>query len=104
MVGGVKRGLRRWPLRERVRLGVVEIVVLEREFPEPLTPGDVLRLAADTQCFDLYRVKPLRSYLMPSGRRMVCIFEAPDAEAIRAVARAHGFPSAVVWSSTLHTV
>ena len=81
----------------------MDYVVLEREFPEPLTPEDVTRLAAETQCLELYRVKPVRSYLMPDGRRMVCIFQAPDAEALRAVARSNDFPSAIIWSSTLHT-
>lgn len=79
-------------------------VILEREFPEPLSPDDVQRMAAEAQCFDLYRVKPVRSYLMPDGLRMVCIFQAPDAEALRSVGRANGFrPGSVIWSSTLHT-
>ena len=83
---------------------LVEYIVLEREFPEPLTPEDVRKLAAEAQCLDLYRVKPVRSYLMPDRRRMVCVFQAPDAEALRAVARVNGFPpDSVVWSSTLHT-
>ena len=79
-------------------------VVLEREFPEPLSPEDVSKMAASVQCLDLYRVKPVRSYLMPDRMRMVCIFEAPDAEALRSLARANDFPKgSVVWSSTLHT-
>ena len=82
----------------------MDYVVLEREFAEPLSPQDVRKLAAETHCLELYRVKPIRSYLMPGGRRMICVFEAPDAEAVRAVSRANGFPGAVVWPSTLHTV
>lgn len=79
-------------------------VVLEREFPEPLTPEDVERMAAEIQCLELYRVKPIRSYLMPDGKRLVCIFRAPDAEALRAVGRANAFPpGSTVWPSTLHT-
>jgi hypothetical protein len=35
---------------------------------------------------------------------MVCVFEAPDAEALRSLGRANDFPAgSVVWSSTLHT-
>jgi hypothetical protein len=78
-------------------------VILEREFPEPLTSDDVRRLASETQCLDLYRVRPVRSYLMPDGKRMVCVFEAPDAEALRSVGRANGFGWGFVWPSTLHT-
>ena len=62
------------------------------------------KMAASLQCVELYRVKPVRSYLMPGGKRMVCVFQAPDAEALRALGRANGFPpNSVVWSSTLHT-
>jgi len=83
----------------------VDFVVLEREFPEPLSPEDVPRMAAETQCLELYRVKPVCSYLMPDGLRMVCVFQAPDAQALRSVGRANGFPpNFVVWSSTLHTL
>jgi len=83
---------------------LVVFVILEREYLEPLSPEDVQRMAAETQCLELYRVKPVRSYLMPDGLRMVCIFQAPDAEALRSVGRANGFPpGSVVWSSTLHT-
>ena len=79
-------------------------VVLEREFPEPLSSDDVRQMAASVRCLDLYRVRPICSYLMPDGMRLVCIFEAPDAEALRSLGRANDFPAgSVVWSSTLHT-
>ncbi len=82
----------------------MEYVVLEREFPEPLNPAEVPTMAAETQCLELYRVRPVCSYLMPDGMRMVCVFEAPDAQALRSLARSNGFPDgSVVWSSTLHT-
>lgn len=101
---GVNRALRceigwySWYSRE------VDYVVLEREFPEPLSPADVPEMAASMQCLELYRVKPVCSYLMPDGRRMVCVFRAPDAQALRSLGRANGFSdSSVVWPSTLHT-
>jgi hypothetical protein len=82
----------------------VEHVVLERIFDEPLTADDVRRMASEMSCLELYRVKPVRSYLMPDGRRLVCVFQAPDAEALRAVGRANRFPvDAVAWPSTVHT-
>ena len=81
----------------------MEYVILEREFTEPLSSEAVRKMAAETRCLDLYRVRPVRSYLMPGGKRMVCIFEAPDAEALRAVGRSNGFSGAVIWSSTVHT-
>jgi hypothetical protein len=82
----------------------VEYVVLEREFPEPIKPEDVPPMAAQTQCLELYRVRPVCSYLMPDGKRMVCVFQAPDAQALRSLARANDFPANfAVWTSTLHT-
>lgn len=81
----------------------VERIVLEREFDEPLTAADVRRLASQAQCLGLYRVKPICSYLMPGGRRMVCIFEAPDAEALRSVGRGNQFRDATIWAATYHT-
>ena len=82
----------------------MEYVVLERQFPEPIKPEDVLKMAEETQCLELYRVKPVSSYLMPDGMRMVCVFQAPDAQALRSVARSNDFPvDFTVWTSTLHT-
>ena len=82
----------------------MEYIILEREFPQPLTQEDPPKMAASVQCLELYRVEPVCSYLTGDGHRMVCVFRAPDAEALRAVARANDFPSdSVVWPSTLHT-
>lgn len=84
---------------------MVDFVVLEREFSEPLSPEDVREMAAGIQCLELYRVKPVRSYLTSDGMRMVCVFQAPDAEALRSLGRANGFPAgSSVWASTLHTL
>lgn len=78
--------------------------MLEREFPEPLSEQAVVDMAASMQCLDLYRVTPVCSYLMPDGKRTVCVFEAPDAEALRSLSRVNGFPpNAIIWPSTLHT-
>ena len=82
----------------------VPYVVLEREFPEPLSPEDVPTMAASVRCLELYRVTPVSSYLAPDGMRMICVFKAPDAEALRSLGRANDFPKGSrVWSSTLHT-
>lgn len=81
----------------------MERIVLEREFHTPLAADDVQRMAAETTCLELYHLKPVRSYLMPGGKRMICIFEGPDAEALRSVGRANGFDGSTIWAATLHT-
>lgn len=63
-------------------------VIVERTFEAPLTSDELLatkeRMAP---CLDLYRVRWLRSYWSNDRRRMVCVYEAPDAGAVRAVQR-----------------
>jgi hypothetical protein len=78
----------------------VEWIVVEREFPEPLTEDRVRQMG--TQCFDLYRITPVRSYLAPDGKRMVCIFRAPDAEAVRTILRMRESPPGIVWACTTY--
>lgn len=60
-------------------------------------------MEAKNECFDLYRVRAIRSYLMPDGKRLVCVFEAPDAESVRAVLKARQSPPGTVWTCSLHT-
>jgi hypothetical protein len=81
----------------------VEWIVVEREFSEPLTEDDVRRMRTEGQCFDLYRVKAVRSYLAPDGKRLVCVFRAPDAEAVRTVLQINQSPLGIVWVGTAHT-
>ena len=80
----------------------MEWVVVEREFDPPLTREAVLAQAEDPGCMALYGVTPIRSYLAPGGKRMICVFRAPDAEALRSVFRTMPSPEAKVWTSTVH--
>lgn len=81
----------------------MEWIVVEREFPEPLNEDEVHRMYDEAQCVDLYRVTCIRSYLSPDQKRMVCVFRAPDAEAIRSFLRANRSVRAVVRTCSLHT-
>ncbi len=78
------------------------IIVVERTFQEPV---DLARLPAvkDNQgCLDLYEVRYLKGYLSSDRLRMVCQFEAPDAESVRVVNRQVGMPYERIWTATIH--
>ena len=46
----------------------------------------------DSWCLDLHRVSLRRHHLALDGRRILCLFEAPDAEAVRRVIRETDHP------------
>jgi hypothetical protein len=52
-------------------------------------------------CLQQYRVKPVRSFVSRDGRHAVCIYEAPDAEAVRATQREAGLPFERIWAAEL---
>ena len=81
----------------------MEWIVVEREFPEPLTEDEVHRMYDEAQCANLYRVSGIRSYLSPDKKRLVCLFQAPDAEAVRSFLRANRSVRASVHACSLHT-
>ena len=59
-------------------------VVVERTFEAPIDPDDFETPSERTQwCLDLHGANLQRSYIAGDRRRMVCIFDAPDAESVR---------------------
>jgi hypothetical protein len=76
-------------------------VVVERSFPEPTAYEDLAARAARVAwCFEAYGVRLLGSYASGDGRRMVCVYDAPDAEAVRQVQRQAGAPYDRIWVAT----
>lgn len=62
-------------------------------FAEPATFGArELRQALDAGALSAHGVRLLRSYLPGDGHRLIALYEAPDAEAIRAAQREAGLP------------
>ncbi|MBI4780834.1 MAG: DUF4242 domain-containing protein [Oscillatoriophycideae cyanobacterium NC_groundwater_1537_Pr4_S-0.65um_50_18] len=80
----------------------MSLVIAETNADPPLT---------DEVLFDNYRrVEPCltarnirwhRSFLSSDRHRMICVFEAPDAESVREAYRRQGLPSRLVWTSSL---
>lgn len=81
----------------------MELVVVERVFDPPLEPEQVRQAirAAPPACYRLYGVRHLRTLLSRDGRRMICEYEAPDAEAVRVANEKVGYPFQRVWTAGL---
>jgi len=61
-------------------------IIVERSFDPPLTQEDLDSVARRvSDCLELYRVNWIRSYLSADRRRMVCEYDAPDAQSVREV-------------------
>jgi hypothetical protein len=59
-------------------------ILLIREFDQGIDRKGVKAMAMSSgECFGLYNIDWKESFLSDGGRRMVCHFEAPDAEAVR---------------------
>jgi hypothetical protein len=75
-------------------------VIVERQFDDP-EPFDDLQAQEDrfAWCLEQHRVKFIRSYFSNDRRRMVCEYEAPDAEAVREVQRTAAMPFERIWTA-----
>ncbi len=81
----------------------MELVIVERIFPTPIDPAQLRATVENNQgCLDLHGVHYLRSYVSSDGLRVVCLFEAPDAESVRIVNRQVGMPYERIWTATIH--
>jgi hypothetical protein len=81
----------------------MEQIVLERCLEPPIRLADVPAMEDRAAwCMEQYRVRHLVSLLSLDGARLVCSFEAPDAEAVRSVLRRIGATFLRVWPATVH--
>ena len=75
-------------------------LILEKEFDPPLSEEqhnlDAQRV---DPCLEAYGARWIRSYLSNDRKRIVCEFEADDAEAVRSAFRSAGVPFARVWTA-----
>jgi hypothetical protein len=78
-------------------------LILEKEFDPPLSEDDRDREAARLDpCLEAYGARWIRSYFSTDRRRIVCEFEADDAEAVRAAFRSAGVPFSRVWTAEVY--
>lgn len=75
-------------------------IVVERLFEEPVEFETIQKMEEESQwCLDLYNVTFLHTYFAADRKRMICVYEAPDAEAVRSANRQAGVPVESVWSA-----
>ena len=65
--------------------------------------GEICSLAAAARlgCADLHKVHWRESFLARSGERVICRFEAPDAESVRLALRRERIQPAAVWTGRI---
>ena len=76
------------------------ILMVEQTFDPPLTDEEHDRAAKLLDpCLEQHGARWMRSYLAADRRRMVCEFEAADAETVRASYRTAGVAFERVWTA-----
>ena len=80
-------------------------VVVERAFSEPVNVESLQAIEdAGALCMELHRVTFLRTFFSLDSRRMLCLYQAPDAESVRLAQRQAGMPLERVWACRHYTV
>lgn len=79
-------------------------VVVERSFAAPVRFEDIAALSqAKLWCLETHRVRHTHSFFSLDGKRMLCFYEAPDAEAVRVSQREAAMQVDGVWPGGLVT-
>ncbi|MEX0732088.1 MAG: DUF4242 domain-containing protein [Aquisalimonadaceae bacterium] len=77
-------------------------VLVERAFQEPVTIEEIQALEdAGSACLQNHRVRFIRTFFSLDRRRMLCLYQAPDAESVRVAQRQAAMPLERVWSFRL---
>jgi hypothetical protein len=75
-------------------------VVVERTFPVPVAFEDIQAIEdGGAGCLEAHGVRFLRTYLSRDRRRMICLYDAADAESVRLAERGAGVPFERAWTA-----
>jgi hypothetical protein len=78
---------------------MAQMVLVEQVFDSPLSDEELGKLSKRVdKCLEIRDGRWMRSYLSADRTRMICEFEAPDAQSIRDAFRSAGAPFERVWS------
>lgn len=74
-------------------------VLVERRFETPVELKDIQAIEdAGASCLQTHRVRFARTFFANDRKRMLCLYQAPDAEAVRVAQREAGMPVEAVWA------
>jgi hypothetical protein len=74
-------------------------VLVGRRFEEPANLEEIQAIEdAGAGCLETHRVRFVRTYFSRDGKRMLCLYQAPDAESVRIAQREAGMPVDRVWA------
>jgi hypothetical protein len=77
-------------------------VVVERSFDDPVTLEEIQAIEdAGASCLETHQVSFVRTFFSRDRKRMICLYRAPDAEAVRVAQRMAGMPVDSVWGFRL---
>ena len=80
----------------------MSMVVVERSFAEPVALEDIQAIEdRGAWCLEAPGVRFVRTYLSRDRRRMVCLYEAADAESVRLAQQKAGMPFETAWSARI---
>jgi hypothetical protein len=75
-------------------------MIVEQTFDSPLTSDELNAMAKRVDpCLEAHGATWVRSYISSDRKRVVCEFEAPDAEKVRESYRSAGVQFDRVWSA-----
>ncbi len=78
------------------------VVIVERSFGEPIQSDEIQAMKdRGGGCAEAYGVRFLRSFFSTDRRRMICLYEALDADSVREVQRKAGLPFERVWTASV---
>jgi hypothetical protein len=76
-------------------------LVVEERFDPPVDVSQVNPNADKlSPCLPTYDVKWVASFLAADGSRCVCVYDAPNADAVRQAYRTAGVPFQTVWPAS----
>ena len=77
------------------------VVIVEETFDPPIDPGQISPIAQQVSpCLPVYDVTWLHSFIARDGTRCICVYDAPDAEAVRHAYRTSGANFDAVWTAS----
>lgn len=75
------------------------LALVSRRFDEPVTMESLQAIEyANRTCLEERQVRFLRSFFSADHRRMLCLYQAPDATSVRLAQQHAGMPFETVWA------